>query len=556
MRRIGAFLALALASGAALPCAAQSLAPLSARDLSLYATAFDAAEKGDTATADQALAGVTDTSLVGRVQYLELTRAKARTATFTELAAWLKANGDVPGALQVYDMALKKKPIDADLPPSATLLLDDDHPVVGTSPSAQNHAARDAYFSGDVRGALDLARRSGDAWIAGLAAYRLGDWRDAMVSFETIAANPAEAPAQRAAGGFWGARAAEEAGFTDRATDLLKIASAAPDSFYGMIATRRLQLSDDPLGRLIDASTVAAAARKPVSEGQSDFDRLVGADPRAHRAVALAQLGRAADASAEMRAGYEQAPDDAGKALWMGLMFELGPTDRASGGATGEIVLHADAPMAVSSAVYPTPNLTPAGGFTIDKALVYAVVWQESRFNSLAVSPVGAVGLMQMMPATGASLTGDAGLQANPISLFDTGKNLALGQTYLSWLEANYAGYDILRTVAAYNGGPATLARTEAMLGPDADSLMVTESLPFAETRAYVQKVMAAYWTYRRQFGAATRTLDAAAEGALTIDARLDAGSAPPKGVQAEDAQGPAAPDPGNSLEILLRRNG
>jgi hypothetical protein len=115
------------------------------------------------------------------------------------------------------------------------------------------------------------------------------------------------------------------------------------------------------------------------------------------------------------------------------------------------------------------------------------------------------------------------------------------------WLENNCGHYDLLRTIAAYNGGPTTLARTESLLGPNADSLLVIESVPYAETRAYVKKVMAAYWTYRRQFGAVSKTLDAAASDLPTIDARLD-GSAP-----SQNPQTPAAPAR-QPLEILLTR--
>jgi len=209
----------------------------------------------------------------------------------------------------------------------------------------------------------------------------------------------------------------------------------------------------------------------------------------------------------------------------------------------------ASAPPPVSQAAYPTPTLAPTGGFTIDRSLVYAIVWQESRFNSLAVSPAGAVGLMQLMPPSAANMAGDDTLKSDPITLFDTGKNLALGQAYITWLSENAAGHDILRTIAAYNGGPATLVRTETLLGPDADSFLVVESLPYAETRAYVRKVMAAYWTYRRQFGGSTRTLDAAASQLPVIDIRLD-GSSPTQNAQ------PAAAPARQPLEVLLTRPG
>jgi soluble lytic murein transglycosylase-like protein len=207
------------------------------------------------------------------------------------------------------------------------------------------------------------------------------------------------------------------------------------------------------------------------------------------------------------------------------------------------------------AAAYPVPQLTPTGGFTIDKALVYAVVWQESRFNSLAVSPVGAVGMMQLMPTSAASVAGDPTLKSDPITLFDVGKNLELGQAYITWIEQNAGGFDLLRTIAAYNGGPSTVAKTEALLGGGADSLLVIESVPFAETRAYVKKVAAAYWTYRRQFGAATRTLDAAASDVARVDVRLDTppAASPPVPGPVQNTQ-TASATARDALEILLQR--
>ena len=186
------------------------------------------------------------------------------------------------------------------------------------------------------------------------------------------------------------------------------------------------------------------------------------------------------------------------------------------------------------------------------------MVWQESRFNSVAVSPVGAVGLMQLMPPSAANMARDDSLAQNPIRLFDTSKNLQLGQAYIAWLEQNAASFDILRTLAAYNAGPATLNRTEAQVGPGADSLTLIECLPYGETRAYVKKVMSAYWCYRRQFGASTRTLDAMASDLPLIDARLDpplqGAGAKPSSPAIQNAQ-PATAPPREPLEVLLHRS-
>ncbi|HEY1426671.1 MAG TPA: lytic transglycosylase domain-containing protein [Caulobacteraceae bacterium] len=549
--------AVLLAAGAAAPAVAQPLAALSAHDLSLYASAFNAAERGDSATAEAAVALVSDPCLAGKVRYLEMTHDASRGPTYQQLSNWLKMFGDMPGASQVYEMALRLKPADAPPPAPIATLVGAADGSFHVAPAAQSKAAREAYFGGDAPRALELARSAGDAWIAGLAAYRLGQYADAMLSFERLAANPSEDDATRAAGGVWAAKAAVAAGMPDRAEPLLKLAAKAhPAGFYGMIAQRKLELADDPLGRVIDAAMQGApppAALAPAQPGESALDKLVRTDPRARRAVALMQLQRPNDASAEVRAGMSEARDDATRGLWMNLMFELNPERQ-----TGEIALHPVVAMSPSGgqAAYPTPTLAPEGGFTIDKALVYAVVWQESRFNSLAVSRVGAVGMMQLMPTSAASVAGDPTLKSDPITLFDVGKNLELGQAYITWIEQNAGGFDLLRTIAAYNGGPSTVAKTEALLGGGADSLLVIESVPFAETRAYVKKVAAAYWTYRRQFGAATKTLDAAASGFARVDMRLDtpapAASAPtPAGLQ--DAQAAAAAR--QALEILLHHD-
>ncbi len=538
--------AIALLGVAALPAQAASPAALDAHDVALYAAALQAAERGDAATAEQAIAQVEDHCLVGKVQYLEITHAKARAQNYDELNRWLTSFADLPGASLVYELALKLKPANAKLPtPATTAALAPDNEL-RLPPSRELHAAREAYFDGNIRQALDIARRGGDVWIAGLAAYRLGQYGDALISFERLAANPAEDDAVRAAGGVWAARAAVQAGMPDHVTPLLKIAAAAPDTFYGMIAKRKLELADDPLGRLIDASNNGAASAAPPVAGETALDHLVRTDPRAHRAIALMQLAHQVDAGAELRTGFAEATDDDTRGLWLNLMFELNPNRPQ----TGEIVLHSAASAAGAATAYPTPALQPAGGFTIDKSLVYAIVWQESRFNSLAVSPVGAVGLMQLMPPSAASMAGDPTLQSEPIHLFDTGQNLQLGQAYIRWLENNAGHYDLLRTVAAYNGGPSTLARTESALGPGADSLMVIESFPFSESRAYVKKVVAAYWCYRRQFGAPTRTLDAVAQDLPTIDARLDDAAPASASAPVQNAQSSTAA--GQTLEILF----
>jgi soluble lytic murein transglycosylase-like protein len=374
---------------------------------------------------------------------------------------------------------------------------------------------------GDARRARALAEAAGDDWMAGLAAYRQGDFARAQSHFEAIARHAGEDDAGRAAGAFWAARSALAAGAGERAPALLRIAAGIPATFYGMIAQRRLDLAADPLGILVQAAADEAApqAMAITAEGFEGpgVARLVATDPRARRAVALTQIGRRMEAGAELRSGVALAADKDERWAWTTLAVALNP-DRPAG-------VHAavaDAPPPTPSVAYPAPALAPLGGFTLDKALVYALAWRESRFDSLAVSPAGAIGLMQIMPASAASVTGEDWLKSDPIALFDPPTNLRIGQDYVAWLMNNAADHDILRALAAYNAGPATLQHAARAAGPGADSLLVIESAPIAETRAYVRKVMAAYWSYRRQFGQDSPTLDALASNAPSIDARLD----------------------------------
>ena len=169
------------------------------------------------------------------------------------------------------------------------------------------------------------------------------------------------------------------------------------------------------------------------------------------------------------------------------------------------------------------PELKARGGITVDKALLYALIRRESAFNSKAVSWAGAYGLMQVMPATAAQLEGDERLRRMPNMLFEPSINLRVGQDYLAWLmtQPPIEG-DILRAVAAYDGGSVPVSTTLKQLPSDADAILVIESIPVPESREYVKRVMAAYWIYRRLLGQDTRSLDAVAAGAHTVNISID----------------------------------
>jgi len=509
---------LALTAGAA---AAQT-APraLSPWDAQFYAAAFDAAERGDFKGAEVQATKASDRSLRGHLQLRKLLSPEYK-APYPELASWLQAYADHPDAARVHALALERKPAGAAEPaaPAAPAGARRWADLVGRpqrvfeGASGAGRSARELFYSGETRAAYDEAVRSGETWIAGLAAFRMSRFEEALRRFDAVARDGSESPWLRAAGGFWAARAATAGGSPELAPDFLRLAAAHPTTFYGLIAERQLGLEPE-----IAPVRVGVAKAAQTSE-IFDLAPLTAKDARARRAVALAQVGESEDAAAELRAGLASARAEGDRRVWMALAAGLG----ASLGDDGGRWRPSD---------YPTPELRPQGGFILDRALVYAVVRQESRFNPRAGSRVGASGLMQLMPATAAEVAGDPRLKFDTSPLHDPAFNLRLGQTYLAQLlrQGGVEG-DLLRALAAYNGGRGAVLSTRRKLGGQNDDvLMHIESLPYAETRNYVERVMANYWIYRRMFGAESATLDAVAGGASTIDPRLDL--APPPGGQ------------------------
>jgi soluble lytic murein transglycosylase len=135
----------------------------------------------------------------------------------------------------------------------------------------------------------------------------------------------------------------------------------------------------------------------------------------------------------------------------------------------------------------------------IDESWMYGLIRQESRFMADAKSRVGATGLMQLMPATAKWAAKRVGMPAfSPQRTADIPVNLALGSYYLKYV-LDDLGHPVLAT-AAYNAGPGRARRWRAdqML----EGAIYAESIPFAETRDYVKKVMANAWFYANQAGA------------------------------------------------------
>jgi len=138
--------------------------------------------------------------------------------------------------------------------------------------------------------------------------------------------------------------------------------------------------------------------------------------------------------------------------------------------------------------------------YDVPENLVYAVIRTESSFNPKAVSRAGAVGLMQMMPSTFRWLTDDIlaeGLEDD--ALYDPEVNIRYGTYYLRRMYDRYGDWET--ALASYNAGSGNV--DSWLLDPvltDWRGDLITERIPFEETKNYVKKVVKAYDAYNRLY--------------------------------------------------------
>lgn len=526
---------------------------LSDADRLTYTSAFDALRRGQLSEARDAARRLNDRVLLGQLEFERLFHP-AHTATFAELSAWLDEYADLTPAPRVYALAVRRRPDGAPEPrhPGALVSLRNWASVHAAGGAAVGEEftppvrrdARVALNSDDLPRAWELGLATGDYWVAGLAAWRMERFDDAFSSFERVAVDPTESVWNRSEAAFWAARAANASGRVDRVQDYLRLAGRWPATFYGQIALRQLGqeivLGGDDGGRRyleVAATTDGGLELRPAVE-PALLDAFVRDDANARRVVAFAELGRRDDARAELSLGLRRA-DDEDRLMWRALAHDLAPS----------IGVNTTSGAYIDIRQYPTPELSPEGGFTVERGLVYAIILKESGFRANARSPVGAQGLMQVMPTTAAELARDRSFVRNPRLLWNPAVNLRLGQAYVNRMLAREAFQgDILRAVASYNAGPGPMLSALRRLGPDPDPFLLIETLDVPETRAYVEQVIAAYWIYQRILGGQLNTLDALASGARLAPLHLD--QAPPPASETPEApEAPAGDSPEQPVE-------
>jgi soluble lytic murein transglycosylase-like protein len=333
-------------------------------------------------------------------------------------------------------------------------------------------------------------------YIGGLAAWRLHQFELARTMFEGGATASKTSGRLRAASAFWASRASRAKHDLAGTVKWLEVAAAERLTLHGLLARRILRI--DP-GSLVSGGLLS----------QADVDA-VAATPHGRRAFALLQIGQPGRAEAEMRALWSKAWQDPvfGQSLIM-VAASAGLTDCAT--QMADLQQSRDGNRRAGSNS-PMPQLRPAGGFSVDPALVYAVTRLESNFDTAAISPSGARGLMQIMPATAQYITGD--LLYAPERLHEASSNLAIGQRYLSYL-SRQDGIDknLLKMLASYNSGPGNFLRWGAEIRDNSDPLLFIEAIPVAETRAFVSHALVYSWIYAARMHLPAPSLDDLAAG-------------------------------------------
>lgn len=149
---------------------------------------------------------------------------------------------------------------------------------------------------------------------------------------------------------------------------------------------------------------------------------------------------------------------------------------------------------------YEPQVLKAANDNNIEPTLIFAIARQESAFAENAKSSAGAMGLMQLMPSTAQMTARNLGIKHNKKDLFKAEHNIGLGSSYLNELLNQYNGNRILAT-AAYNAGPHRVDRWLRRTPQDVAFDIWIETIPFKETRGYVQNVLSFSVIYGYRLG-------------------------------------------------------
>ena len=405
------------------------------------------------------------------------------------------ADGTMPETIAA---AIQER-IKNDDPMGARTLLDGIDALLSSDARAEwrNKVGWSFYIENDDATARALAQSATEGtgpwvaeahWTAGLASWRLNDCAAAGSSFEQAAVR-SDNSELAAAAHYWASRAWLRCRSPEKVAAALRAAASKRETFYGMMAAEALGLKE---------SQPAA----PADFSGEDWQTLRNVG-NVRIAVQLAEIGQS-DLADEVLRYQARIGDPTHYAPLSRLARDLGLPST-------QLWMAYNAPRGArpdAMARFPAPKWTPANGWKVDPALLFAHSLQESNFRTSVTSPAGATGLMQLRPGTARDLARiDPALAGQDSQLHRPEVNMGFGQSYLQVLRDNPATSGLLpKVMAAYNAGPAPVARWNSEIRDYGDPLLWMESIPYWETRGYVNIVMRNYWMYEQQAGASSES--------------------------------------------------
>ena len=312
-------------------------------------------------------------------------------------------------------------------------------------------------------------------WLAAEAAFRKLNMPADAARMYMLYAKAARSPQTQARGLYWAGRAYHAAQQPGDAQAAFEAAARHTDQFHGQLAAERL-------GRYPKLVTDKVTITITADDRATFFGRTV-----VRAMLALGKSGNWTDQSLFVRSIASAVNTDAEHVL----AAELA---RMSARPDLNVLVGRNARDTGLGGYVTTsfPKIDVPDNLSSSWTMIHAIARQESLFDRAATSPVGARGLMQLMPQTAMDTARRVGIGYSLTQLSDPQYNIRLGSTFFGRLMDMYRGSYVL-SVAAYNAGPGNVNRWIQAYGDPRTSVDVLdwiEKIPFAETRNYVQRVL------------------------------------------------------------------
>lgn len=319
-------------------------------------------------------------------------------------------------------------------------------------------------------------------WLAGWISFAFLKRPEAALKHFSALYAGVSSPISKSRGAFWSGEAHSRLGNDTDARRWYTLAAGFPTTFYGQLAAQRtgqetaINLAEPPpIAEHVEVTFLAKEIVKAARVlGETEQPKL--------QQTFIARLRQ----DAKTQADHQLLSNLASALGRQELALRTAKAARRQGMDLGRLL-------------YPRRPLPKSSG--PEPALVLAVIRQESEFYPKARSPVGALGLMQLMPTTARQTARGIGLSYSRSRLTSEPEyNVRLGQAYLAELLTQFDGSYIL-ALAAYNAGPARAQRWIREFGdprmPSVDPVLWIERIPFNETRNYVQRILESLVVYR-----------------------------------------------------------